>query len=187
MRRLAAVIAIIFVLTACSNSGNDHIELSYDPPEDTSLCGHDVLWRDCEDYITVKNDKICVLITEVDLNSRLLYDEDIIPLERMVNLEALCLRWNQISDLTPLSGLTNLTVLSLYENQISDLTPIAGLTSLERLYLGGNNISDLTQFAAMTHLKYLDINRNPYIQEDERFYVVSSALKNALPDCEIYW
>ncbi|MDE2808908.1 MAG: leucine-rich repeat domain-containing protein, partial [Gemmatimonadota bacterium] len=83
-------------------------------------------------------------------------------LEYAINLTALQLHNNFISDLMPLAGLTNLTELYLYGNRISnsDLTHLTGLTNLTTLQLGFNGISDLTPLASLTNLTELEIEDN---------------------------
>ncbi len=80
--------------------------------------------------ITIGGQTISTDVTELDLSSMDLTDEDIEPLKWCTDLMSLNLRDNQISDMSPLSGLSNLTELELYDNQISDLSPLSGLTEL---------------------------------------------------------
>ena len=55
-------------------------------------------------------------------------------LEKIVNLQELGCRENQLSDLEPLRALTNLQYLYCSSNQISDLEPLRALTNLQYLY-----------------------------------------------------
>lgn len=66
-----------------------------------------------------------------------LTDEDIEPLQYMVNLTYLDLRENKITDLSALEPLTELRSLNLRQNEISDLSPLAGMTQMEELQLSG--------------------------------------------------
>jgi hypothetical protein len=85
---------------------------------------------------------------------------DLTPLTELTNLTALWLRNNSLSDLTPLAGLTNLTALQLGRNTVSDLTPLTGLTNLITLGLSFNTVSDLTPLAGLTDLTELEIEGN---------------------------
>ena len=60
------------------------------------------------DYITIRGIRYSTALTELDLSSHDLTDEDIEPLRYMVNLTWLHLRGNQISGLVALSSLTSL-------------------------------------------------------------------------------
>ena len=81
-------------------------------------------------------------------------------LEYAINLTALQLGRNTVSDLTPLAGLTNLTDLWLRNNSLSDLTPLAGLTNLTALQLGRNTVSNLTPLTGLTNLITLGLSFN---------------------------
>ena len=54
-------------------------------------------------------------------------------LEYAVNLKAIFLGYNQISDINALSGLTKLTKIDLRRNQISDISTLSGLTKLTEI------------------------------------------------------
>lgn len=111
-------------------------------------------------YVTILGENFSTSLTELDLSEKGLRDEDIVPLQHMVNLTRLLLGQNQISDLAPLSELTNLTELSLVENQISDLAPLSELTNLTALGLRQNKISDLTPLSELTNLTALGLFQN---------------------------
>ncbi|MDE0317652.1 MAG: leucine-rich repeat domain-containing protein [Candidatus Poribacteria bacterium] len=85
---------------------------------------------------------------------------DISPLAGLVNLKILDLQHNQISDISPLAGLVNLKLLRLQHNQISDISPLAGLLGLQELFLGLNQISDISPLAGLLGLHGLALNRN---------------------------
>ena len=59
-----------------------------------------------------------------------------------MQLEALHLQYNQISDITPLANLTQLTHLNLTSNRIVNVSSLANLTSLEELRILHNQIID---------------------------------------------
>jgi len=111
-------------------------------------------------YVTIDGEEYSTALTELDLSSRDLGNDDIQNLRYMVNLTELWLGENQISDITPITGLVNLTRLHLGRNQISDITPLAGLTNLEWLHLGENQISDIAPVAGLTDLSSLFLNEN---------------------------
>ncbi|MDM8568511.1 leucine-rich repeat domain-containing protein, partial [Thiotrichales bacterium HSG1] len=77
------------------------------------------------------------------------------PLCVLTNLQKLDCSENQISDLEPLCVLTNLQALYCYDNQISDLEPLRALTNLQTLYCEGNQISNLEPLHALTNLQTL--------------------------------
>jgi len=103
-------------------------------------------------YITIRGVRYSTNLTELDLDSMELTNEDILPLSYMTNLRWLSLYSNQISDISPLSNLTNLNHLYLFNNQISDISPLANLTNLSRLYLFNNQISDISSLSGLTNL-----------------------------------
>lgn len=76
--------------------------------------------RDIPDYITINGIQYSTSLTELVLGKDNKYlqvvhlqNEDIVPLQYMINLTSLHLGGNHISDLTPLSGLKKLTELNL--------------------------------------------------------------------------
>jgi len=113
-----------------------------------------------ESSITIFGVEYSTSLTELNLTSMYLSDEDIVPLQYMTNLKELYLHNNNISDLSPLSDLTNLESLSLYNNQISDIAPLSGLTNLENLSLSDNKISDLAPLSGLTNLKSLHLSHS---------------------------
>ena len=122
--------------------------------------------------VTIGGEAYSTALTELDLGSKNLTDEEIEPLKEMVNLTRLDLRQNQLTDLSPLAGLTQLESLELRGNNLSDLTPLAGLTNLEELRLGGSGtgldnpgITDLSPLANLTKLQYLALPRQAFISD----------------------
>ncbi|MCL2636884.1 MAG: leucine-rich repeat domain-containing protein [Oscillospiraceae bacterium] len=121
----------------------------------------EILRRAAElDYIIIKGERYSIYLTELDLTGQKLTDEDIIPLQRMVNLKVLILFFNQISDLTLLSRLVNLESLNLHLNEIVDISPLEQLTNLRIIYLGMNNITDITTLGGLTNLEYIGIGNS---------------------------
>jgi PKD repeat protein len=90
---------------------------------------------------------------------------DISPLSGLTNLRVLWLSATNISDISPLSGLTNLTQLNLNNNNLSDISPLAGLTNLADLWLSNNNIGDISPLAGLTNLTSLGLNNNHNISD----------------------
>jgi len=105
--------------------------------------------------ITIKGVEYSVDLTILDLSEMELTNDDIEPLQYMVNLTELILDGNQIGDISPLSGLTNLTKLGLFRNKITDIGPLAGLTNLEGLSLTDNQIDDISALSGLTNLSVL--------------------------------
>ena len=113
--------------------------------------------------ITIRGEEYSTDLRTLELTDSGLTNEDIAPLENMVNLTTLYLPSDsKISDLSPLSGLTNLKKLRISGdnnnssvNSISDFTPLAGLTGLEDLQIAGSSISDLSFLENLTNLTSL--------------------------------
>ena len=100
-----------------------------------------------------------VNLTALDLDDNDV--SDLSPLTGLTSLTRLHLSGNQIADLSPLSGLTSLTELDLTYNGLRDISPLAKLTNLTTLYLYGNKISDISVLANLTNLTvlFLEFNR----------------------------
>ena len=81
---------------------------------------------------------------------------DIRPLVGLINLKALSLERNGISDMRLLAGLKQLRLLHLSSNQIEDISPLSGLTELRTLWIKENPITDLSSLVGLhlTDLKY---------------------------------
>lgn len=180
-----------------------------------------------DEYITIKGERYSTELTELELHIvpylteepvvpiLELGNEDIEPLNKMVNLTSLILQCNEITDLTPLKGLINLKKLCLkgdiemYNDpdvvyvfgSINDISALSGLSALEILELDGNRISNISPLKSLDHLVRLDLSYNtiqdisPLKRLTALKYLnlegnpVSNAdiedLKDALPDCEI--
>ena len=116
--------------------------------------------------ITIKGEEYSTDLRTLELTDPGLTNEDIAPLENMVNLTTLYLPSDsEISDLSSISGLTNLKKFRITGensnssvNNISDLTPLAGLTNLEYLQISGATISDLSPLSGLTNLTTLRID-----------------------------
>ena len=143
------VVAVIIAVGVLSGGGKDNgPPLKQSPVSSVTIAG--------ETYST--NER------KLRLQGMGLTDEDIEPLQYMVNLTYLDLRENKITDLSALEPLTELRSLNLRQNEISDLSPLAGMTQMEELQLSGgsgNNgnagISDLSPLANMKNLTYLSL------------------------------
>ena len=85
---------------------------------------------------------------------------DLTPLQNLVNLQRLWFEGNQVSDLTPLQNLVNLRELYFDNNQVSDLTPLQNLVNLQILYFNVNQVSDLTPLQNLVNLQQLGFNVN---------------------------
>ena len=108
------------------------------------------------EYITIKGEQYSTTLTDLRLYEMDLQDEDIVPLQYMINLAWLDLSKNQIGDISALSGLTNLTWLNLSYNQIDDINALSGLTNLTYLDLTGNPIID---WSPVSHIE--DVGGRP--------------------------
>ncbi len=132
--------------------------------------------------------------------------EDCSALGNMTTLETLRIRATVVRDYSPFAGLadTGVTELDSGESSIDDLTPLSGLTGLEKLYLDHSdlpedlsplcsltnleildlsytNVADVTALSGMTNLEKLDLSYTDAAEED------IEALRQALPDCEIFF
>ncbi len=85
---------------------------------------------------------------------------DISPLLGLPNLTDLTLSHTGITDLSVLSGLTHLTALDLFGNDISDISPLSGLPHLTKLVLSDVGITDLSMLSGLTNLTYLWLSDN---------------------------
>ncbi len=92
-------------------------------------------------------------------------------LQYAVNLEALNLFGNDVSDLSPLQNLITLTVLNLSGNMITDISPLQNLTNLTELDLSNNGrldreadtrqeLSDISPLQSLTKLTSLNLGTN---------------------------
>ena len=162
-RFIAFAVSLAFaalMLSACTNSP----EVDTAPENDPLLIMDEILeyayLTTIPAYVTISDYQFSTELTELNLTSMGLTDEDIEPLQYLINLTVLLLSVNEISDLTPLAGLTNLTHLDLNFNEIYDLTPLSGLYNLETLHLMRNEISDITPLAGLTNLVFLRLGGN---------------------------
>ena len=85
---------------------------------------------------------------------------DLAGLEEAVNLAALDLGANPVTDLGPLASLPALTTLNL-DGVAAEIWQVAGLTRLRRLSLRSNGLTDVAALAALTELRVLDLGDNP--------------------------
>ena len=88
---------------------------------------------------------------------------DVSALSELPYLRYLNLERNNITDVSTLvPGLSGLKDLELHlsRNSISDISSMAGLTNLKKLYLGQNLISDISVVADLTNLTTLYLTQN---------------------------
>ena len=113
--------------------------------------------------VTIAGQEYSTDLRELELSGVSLSNEDIEPLEYMVNLTALEIRGNLTFDqLEPLSALTNLETLTIVPDgegalYVSDLSPLSKLTNLKSLNITINNLSDFAGISGLTELRELDI------------------------------
>jgi len=113
--------------------------------------------------LIVTNENIVVLEKLVNLK-RLYLEENrignISSLRNLVKMKELSLENNTVRDVTPLGNLVNLDYLNLGRNEIHDITPLRNLVNLEYLNLGSNDIDDITPLRNLVNLEYLNIWNN---------------------------
>ncbi len=118
-------------------------------------------------------------LTEIEIWSDDLSDNDIAPLAKLPKLYRIFLlhcslsdistlaSFNKIkkleicdvlSDISPLSKLTNLEYLDLSHTQITNIEPLSQLTNLEHLSLDGTQITNIEPLAKLTNLEYLGLS-----------------------------
>lgn len=112
------------------------------------------------EYITIQGQRYSTSLTELDLSEMELTNEDIKSISDMVNLTALNLSENEISNISMLAQLDNLEVLNLESNYISDIKSLSKLTNLKELYLGENQISNISVLSKLTNLEILSLSAN---------------------------
>ena len=109
---------------------------------------------------------------------------DIGSLTNLINLEALTLQKNNISDISPLTNLKKLSILHLSNNNISDVSPLTGLTELQELLIKGNLVTDFSPLDALnlTELRSdVDVNDDGVVNIQD-LVLVANALGKAEPD-----
>ena len=102
----------------------------------------------------------------INLRALYLWDEeisDVSALTALENLEELVLTGAQLSDVSALAALENLKVLRLSENRISDVSALATLNNLTRLNLENNAISDVSVIATLENLTELYLANNQLV------------------------
>ncbi len=85
------------------------------------------------------------------------YTIDLLPLNRLINLQILRLDDTHISNIEPVKTLKYLQILSLGNTKVSDIKPLEGLTNLRMLFLNETNISNLKSLNKLHWLNTLDI------------------------------
>lgn len=137
--------------------------------------------------IIIKGKKYSTDLTSLNFQQHGLTNDDIKPLNKMINLKSLNIIGNSINDLSPLSELTNLSSLEIggwkygiAGIQTIDIAQIKNLSNLEyldisysiicnseylksfknlrELYISDTNISDLSFITEMTNLETLNIS-----------------------------
>jgi Leucine-rich repeat (LRR) protein len=90
-------------------------------------------------------------------------------IDRLINLEALFIRFSSsgevqgFSDITPLSSLRKLKVLTVRDTPLESLVPLGGMLFLEELNLPNAGISDLESLANLRRLKFLNLAENSVV------------------------
>ena len=94
------------------------------------------------------------------------------------NVEYLMMCGTGVTDLTPLGSLKKLKYLELWENPVKDLSPLAGCTALEDINIYGVKAEDLSPLLDLP-LKNIWFNARLYSDEQ------AEMLKNAFPDSNV--
>ena len=112
--------------------------------------------------------------------------DDLTPISELTNLTYLDVssttNWRNYRNLKPLAKLTNLKYLDLSLCNIKDITPLSELKNLEELNLAMNDIEDFNPIKSLNKLAKVGIFSNECHE-----YTVADDLKDALPDCTIYY
>ena len=86
---------------------------------------------------------------------------DVSPLSALVQLDALLLKQDGISDIRSLKTLVNLTQLDVSGNhEIEDVSAIANMKQLKQLNLSGNRVKDISAVEGLTELEFVAIADN---------------------------
>jgi len=87
---------------------------------------------------------------------------DISPIKKLIKLNALDLRCNQLSDsdIYPIKELKQLTKLDLSKNNLSNISSIKELKQLTNLDLSNNNLSNISIIKDLKNLTYLCLSYN---------------------------
>ena len=102
---------------------------------------------------------------------------DIRPLANLINLEALSLAGNGITDITLLADMKKLTKLILTDNRIEDFSPLAGLTNLSTLRIRNNPGTDFSPLAALPLTDFrldADVNADGFVNVLDLVTVVNA-------------
>ncbi len=102
---------------------------------------------------------------------------DIRPLANLINLEALSLAGNGITDITLLAGMKKLGKLILTDNRIEDFSPLAKLISLRTLRIRNNPGTDFSPLAALPLIDFrldADVNADGFVNVLDLVTVVNA-------------
>ena len=102
---------------------------------------------------------------------------DIRPLANLINLEALSLAGNGITDITLLADMKKLGKLILTDNRIEDFSPLAGLMSLRTLRIRNNPGTDYSPLAALPLIEFrldADVNADGFVNVLDLVTVVNA-------------
>ena len=109
---------------------------------------------------------------------------DIRPLAKLINLEALSLAGNGITDIALLAGMKKLGKLILTDNRIEDFSPLAKLMSLRTLRIRNNPGTDYSPLAALPLIEFrldADVNADGFVNVLD-LVAVANAFGEADPD-----
>lgn len=155
----------------------------------TSLCdidldavpGADATTVDRDTPVTIPDDRLrSAVLSNLDLApDSLLYPQDMERLEDVrlpsaslysleglqhaINLKALFVGYNHISDIQVVESLRQLELLWINTNPIEDLSPLANLSQLRELHVQGLDQSDLTVLTQLNNLSTLIVGFYPHI------------------------
>ena len=110
-------------------------------------------------------------LTRLDLSNNNVTDSRLASLQVLIDqhaldLNALVLSHNPITNIGSLGSFLNLKILHLDNTQVSDYAPLAKLTKLEEVSLASNGLSDLAPLvntlANLSNLKRLHLENNPF-------------------------
>lgn len=107
---------------------------------------------------------------------------DMTALENMINLKYLYLDGMNIKDISLLKNLTNLEDLTFDGDiELSDISPLKGLIKLKDVSFLDCPIKDISPLKDLINLKFMQIDGIQVSNSDRQ------ALKNAIPNCEIWY
>ena len=82
---------------------------------------------------------------------------DLSDLEKMPNLEQVCIAAEELTDLRPLAGLRRVNKVEVKHNYITDISVLAGMDHLTSVGINDNPVADISPLTGCPNLAFLDL------------------------------